>query len=128
MDIDHIAVTSNSEEESDKFFVDLLGLKKSRSFVVSKDKMEQFFGVSKEQDVIRYESHSMSVEVFVTNDDSKARDIFTHSCLLVDKRDDLVKKAKAMSFPVIKVPRADSNSYYLFIKDNWENLYEVKEL
>ena len=128
MDIDHIAVTSNSEEESDKFFVDLLGLKKSRSFVVSKDKMEQFFGVSKEQDVIRYESHSMSVEVFVTNDDSKARDIFTHSCLLVDKRDDLVKKAKAMSFPVIKVPRADSNSYYLFIIDNWENLYEVKEL
>lgn len=128
MEIEHIAVASNSEEESDKFFVDLLGLKKSRSFIVSKDKMEQFFGVSKEQDVIRYENANISVEVFVTKDNSKARDIFTHSCLLVNNRDELVNKAKTMNFPVIKVPRTDSNSYYLFIKDNWENLYEIKEI
>ena len=128
MNIEHIAVASNSEADSDKFFIDLLGLKKSRSFIVSKDKMEQFFDVSKEQDVIRYESSHMSVEVFVTKDDSKARDIFTHSCLLVSNRDELVDKAKKMNFPVIKVPRTDSDSYYLFLKDNWNNLYEIKEI
>jgi hypothetical protein len=128
MKIEHVAVASNFEEDSDKFFINLLGLKKSRSFVVSKDKMEQFFGVSKEQDVIRYESSHMSVEVFLTKDDTKARDIFTHSCLLVSNRDELVDKAKKMNFPVIKVPRTDSDSYYLFLKDNYNNLYEIKEI
>ena len=128
MNIEHVAVASNSEEESDKFFIALLGLKKSRSFIVSKDKMEQFFGVSKEQDVIRYEKSHLSVEVFVTNDDSKARDVFTHSCLLVSNRDELVDKARTLNFPVIKVPRSDSDSYYLFIKDSWNNLYEIKEI
>ena len=128
MNIEHVAVAANSEEESDNFFIDLLGLKKSRSFIVSKDKMEQFFGVNKEQDVIRYESSHMSVEVFVTNDDSKALDIYTHSCLLVNNRDALVDKAKTLNFPIIKVPRTDSDSYYLFIKDNWNNLYEIKEI
>lgn len=128
MDIEHIAIASNSEDDSDKFFVNLLGLRKSRSSIVSTDKMEKFFGVSKEQDVIRYENAKMSVEVFVTNDDSKARDIFTHACLLVDNRDDLVNKAKSMNFPVIKFPRTDSDSYYLFIKDNFHNIYEIKEI
>ena len=128
MNIEHIAIASNSEEDSDEFFATLLGLKKSRSFIVSTDKMEQFFGVSKEQNVIRYDNANISVEVFITDDDSKARDLFTHSCLLVDNRDELVRRAREMQFQVIQVPRADSNSYYLFIKDNFQNIYEIKEI
>ena len=128
MDLEHVAVASNSEEESDKFFIDLLGLKKSRSFIVSTDKMEKFFGVSKEQEVIRYEDKDIAVEVFITNDKSKSEDIYSHFCLLVENRDDLVANARAMKFPVIKVPRTDNNSYYLFIKDNYNNLYEIKEI
>ncbi len=126
MNIEHIAVASNSEEESDKFFINLLGLKKSRTFVVSSDKMVQFFGVSKEHKAIRYDEAHISVEVFITGDDTKARDIFTHPCLLVDNRDELVRKAKEMQFQVIQVPRTDSDSYYLFIKDDFQNLYEIK--
>ena len=128
MKVEHIAIASNSEEDSDKFFVTLLGLKKSRSFIVSADKMEQFFGVSKEQNVIRYDNANISVEVFITDDDSKARDLFTHSCLLVDNRDELVRRAREMKFQVIQVPRTDSDSYYLFIKDNFQNIYEIKEI
>ena len=127
MNIEHIAIASNSEEDSDEFFATLLGLKKSRSFIVSTDKMEQFFGVSKEQNVIRYDNANISVEVFITDDDSKARDLFTHSCLLVDNRDELVRRAREMQFQVIQVPRTDSDSYYLFIKDNFQNIYEIKE-
>ena len=128
MNIEHIAIASNSEEDSDEFFATLLGLKKSRSFIVSADKMEQFFGVSKEQNVIRYDNANISVEVFITDDDSKAKDLFTHSCLLVDNRDELVRRAREMKFQVIQVPRTDSDSYYLFIKDNFQNIYEIKEI
>jgi catechol 2,3-dioxygenase-like lactoylglutathione lyase family enzyme len=48
MKIDHIAIAQNTEEDSDKFFVELLGLRKIRSFLVSADKMMNFFGVNQE--------------------------------------------------------------------------------
>lgn len=127
MKIDHIAIGSPSEKESDKFFIDLLGLKKVRAFSVPVDLMEKFFRLKKEQEVIRYENENLNVEVFITNDNSRTKDIFTHSCLLVKNRDELVEKASLMGFTVIKVPRKGSNDYYLFIKDSFQNLYEIKE-
>ena len=54
--------------------------------------------------------------------------IFTHPCFLVEERDKLVEKAMSMNFPVIKVPRKDGIGYYLFVKDSFQNLYEIKEL
>ena len=125
--LEHIAIASNNENDSDEFFVKLLGLKKTRSFIVSSDLMEKFFGVSKEQKIIRYEKEALSFEVFITNDDSKAKDVFTHSCLLIENRDDFVNKASSMGYNVVKVPRKEGEGYYLFIKDSFQNLYEIKE-
>lgn len=125
--IEHIAVATNSELDSDKFFIELLGLKKTRSFTVSPDLMEKFFGLKKEQHIVRYGNKNLDFEVFITNDSSRARDIFTHSCLIIENRDELVKKASSMGFMVVKVPRKDRNGYYLFIKDSYQNLYEIKE-
>ena len=125
--LEHIAIASNNEFESDKFFIELLGLEKIRTFTVSAELMEKFFGISKEHKILRYEKGSLSFEVFITNDQSRSNDIFTHSCLLIQNRDEFVIKAKSMGFEVNKVPRKDSDNYYLFVKDNFHNLYEIKE-
>ncbi|UCD00508.1 MAG: hypothetical protein JSV23_06340 [Promethearchaeota archaeon] len=69
----------------------------------------------------------MRFEVFITNDNSKANDVFTHSCLLIENRDVFVNTASSMGFDVVKVPRKESEGYYLFIKDSFHNLYEIKE-
>ena len=127
MKIEHIAIAAPSEKDSDKFFIELLGLKKVRTFSVPINLMVAFFGIKKEHEVIRYENEKLSAEVFITNDNSRTKDIFTHSCLLVKNRDELVEKASSMGFTVIKVPRKGSNDYYLFIKDSFQNLYEIKE-
>ena len=124
--LEHIAIASNSESNSDHFFIELLGLKKTRSFTGSADLMEKFFGISKEQKILRYEKESLSIEVFITDDDSKAHDIFTHVCLLIENRDDFVNRANSMGYDTIKVPRKDGDGYYLFIKDFFHNLYEIK--
>lgn len=126
MKVEHIAVASNSEVDSDRFFINLLGLRKARSFNVSADLMEQFFGLKKEQQLIRYENDDLSFEIFITDDNSKSKDIFTHVCLVVEDRDEFVKKSLSMGYTTIKVPRKDGNGYYLFIKDSYENLYEIK--
>jgi len=88
--------------------------------------MEKFFGIKKEQEIIRYSDEKINIEVFITKDNSKVKDTFTHSCLIIEDRDKLVSKARLMGYDVIKVPRENSDIYYLFIKDSYGNLYEIK--
>lgn len=126
MYLEHLAISNNSERESDKFFIDLLGCEKTRSFTVSSELMEQFFGVKKEQDILRYEKDGVSFEVFITNDDNHATDLFTHACLIIKNREELIEKARLMGFETIKVPRKNDEGYYLFLRDSYRNLYEIK--
>jgi len=127
--IDHIAIASNSMEDSDKFFVDLLGLNKTRLFTVNSELMKEFFGENKEHSFVRYENNNMAVEVVINTNRSKANDIFTHSCLIVEDLnvEDLITKAKTMGFKTVKVARKEKGGYYYFIKDLYNNLYEIKK-
>ena len=124
--IEHIAVSSNTEEDSEDFFTKLLDMKRERTFVVSDDLTEQFFGVRKEQKIVRYGNDEMSVEVFITDDNSKKIDKFTHICLIIEDREKLVERAKQLNFKAIKIPRKNSDGFYLFLKDYFGNLYEIK--
>ena len=124
--IEHIAVSSNSEEEADEFFINLLELKKERDFVVPEDLMEQFFNIKKAQRIIRYENEDLSVEAFITDDKNQALDRFTHTCLIVEDRIRLIERAKKLNFEVIQVPRKNSDGFYLFLKDSYGNLFEIK--
>ena len=126
MKIEHIAVSSNSEEEADKFFINLLELKRERDFVVSEDLMEQFFSIKKAQRIIRYENEDLSVEAFITDDKNQALDKFTHTCLIVEDRIKLIERAKKLHIKVIQVPRKNSEGFYLFIQDSYGNLFEIK--
>ena len=128
MKIEHLALGYNSQEEADKFFMELLGLNKIRSKTVPPELMEKFFSVKKEYGFVVYGDDDLNFEVFITNDKSKANDIFTHSCLLIENRDDFVNKATSMGYDMVKVPRQDGNGYYLFLKDSFNNLYEIKEM
>ncbi len=125
MKIEHIAVASNSINDSDRFFTELLGLKKTKTFPVSAKLMKEFFGLNKEHTFVRYQNDNLGVEVIITNDNSKSNALFTHSCLIVDNRDEFIDKSSSMGFPTIKVPRKDEG-YYLFVKDSFGNLYEIK--
>ncbi len=124
--IEHIAVSSNSVEEADEFFINLLELKKERDFVVPDDLMEKFFGVKKAQRVLRYENEDLSIEAFITNDKNQSPDRFTHTCLIVEDRTRLIERAKDLNIEVIQVPRKNSEGFYLFLKDNYGNLFEIK--
>ncbi|MFW9772728.1 MAG: VOC family protein [Candidatus Thorarchaeota archaeon] len=127
MKVEHIAVGSNSEEDSDKFFMEFLGLKRIRTKLVPAGLIEQFFGVKRENKFVLYGNEELLIEVFITNDNSKAQDTFTHSCVLIENRDGLVSKASSMGYDIVKVPRNDGNGYYLFVRDSFHNLYEIKE-
>lgn len=126
MKIEHIALASNSEKESDEFFIDLLGLEKIKKFTVSNDKMAQFFNVNENHSFIRYEKNNISIEVIITNKMEKVKDKFTHSCIVVEDGVKLLEKAAAMGYETTKLPRVNNEGYYLFLKDKFGNLFEIK--
>ncbi|TFF97928.1 MAG: hypothetical protein EU541_07510 [Promethearchaeota archaeon] len=101
-------------------------MEKTRDFDVDAEKIKQFFGVNSEQHLIRYESKDVAAEVFINKVKNHADNIFSHVCLIVENRDELVNKAEALGFKTIKVPRKDSDSYYLFLNDGFGNIYEIK--
>ncbi len=114
-----------SERESDKFYIELIGLKKTRSFTVDKTLSEQFFGVPEDIKVVRYSNEHADIEVFIDEKrDSNVRNPFTHLCFTVENRDIFVKKAKKLGYKVTQVSR-EPEGYYLFIEDGF-NLYEIK--
>ncbi len=126
MKLEHFAVSANSKEEADKFFITLLGLKKARDFEVDAELINQFFGVNENLHLIRYENESIAAEVFINEKKQKAENLFSHVCLMVDNRDDLPQKAEDLGYKVIKVPRKNKDSYYLFLNDGFGNIYEIK--
>ncbi|TFF86520.1 MAG: hypothetical protein EU517_00320 [Promethearchaeota archaeon] len=125
--LDHIALASNSEEESDKFFISLLDMNKVRNFEVSNDKMRQFFSVNERHNFVRYENEDFSVEIVITNEKDRVKDTFTHTCISVKNGLKLIEKATSMGYVTIKVPRDRDDGYYLFLKDAFGNLFEIKE-
>ena len=125
--IEHIAVELNSEEDANIFFTELLGLKQISSKVVSADLIEKFFGVNREQKILRYVDNDLDFEVFITGNTQKSQDTFTHTCIFIENRNEFVKRVRLLGFRDIKVPRKDGNGYYLFIQDSFGNLYEIKE-
>lgn len=127
MKMEHYAVASRTEEESERFYVHLLGLKKIREFNVSAELMKALFGLEKSSRVIRYADEEMDIEVFITDDESQAQDTFTHGCILVAQRDDFLRKAQSQGFKTRQVPKPNTETYHLFIKDSYGNNYEVKE-
>ncbi|MBD3254838.1 MAG: hypothetical protein GF383_07080 [Candidatus Lokiarchaeota archaeon] len=128
MKIEHIAVAFNSEENADRFFIDLLGMKKIRNFDVEAALMKAFFGIAQKHAFIRYESQNLAVEVIITDSKENAKDRFTHSCWLVENVEKLIEKANSLGFITIKVPRKNREGFYYFVRDSFNNLYEIKQL
>jgi hypothetical protein len=88
--------------------------------------MKRFFDIAIAQEIIRYSDGDVNIEVFITNDNSKAKDNFTHTCLIIEEREKLLTRANSMGFRVIKVPRENSDNFYLFLKDSFGNVFEIK--
>ena len=126
MKFEHAAVNSNSKENSEKFFSKLLGMELVRDFVVKRELISKFFGIDKDMQFLRYEKDDFAIEVIIRTDDSRAKDIYTHICLVINDREALIQEAHKLDFETIKVLRDDNSGFYLFIKDDYGNIYEIK--
>ena len=124
MELNHIALSVTSHQEITNFYQDILGFQTMRVFDLKEELSEKIFGIPADVAIAVLTRDELSLEIFISNAPTKHG--FGHVCLNVEKRDEIIKKAKAMNYKVVNV---DRGSYDLvFIKDKNGNLFELKEI
>ena len=123
--LSHVALSCRSEENSDRFYKDLLGLKKMRTFVLAADLAKSLFGLDGECTVVDYKNDDAHFEIFLVGDTVPIGG-FNHVCISVDNREDLIKMCTEGGFEFTKLPKG-RDDIFLFIKDLDGNIFEVKE-
>jgi len=120
----HVAVSVDSMKSADCFFCDVLGLKKSKEFVVSEKLCFDIFGISEQVQVVVYECDSISFEVFISKQSFASG--FSHVCLGVSDISELKGRVENYGFEFKVVQKKEKELY--FVSDKSGNLFEIKQL
>ena len=120
----HVALTCSSEDESDKFYGQLLGLKKVRSKILSSELSSDLFNVEQEFKLIDYQSENMNFEIFLGKQKPSESRKVEHICLEVDNLDLFLDKCRDMGVDILRIPKGDA--FITFIKDFSGNSFEIK--
>jgi len=123
----HVALVCSSEKSSDRFYMELLGLKKSVPKILSTELVRAIFNIESEMTVINYAGEKVRFEIFIA-DPGNAPDAIPlpHVCLEVKAIDGLIEKCRTMGFEVILAPKGDR--ILTFILDHDRNLFEIKAM
>ena len=120
--LNHIALSSNSQNDADLFFNKILGIPLVKKFILSKNLANKIFKIPKDVEVLVYDNNKIRFEIFIT--DNKNYTIFNHICLEINNKDELIKKCKESNINFFYVNKGDKK--LLFIKDTFGNLFEIK--
>lgn len=123
MEADHIGIWAQDVGMAERYYEDVLGLKKEREYDVSADIMKAIFGTEQVCSVKVYGRENVRVEIFDAA--GGARSGINHFSLSVGDRKEFCDRAKAKGAEVIKVWRGDHPVY--FIKDPHGVLTEIRD-
>ena len=121
----HVGLTCKSEQNSDRFYKDLLGLEKSRTKTLPAFLSKSIFDIDAELNIINYLYQDLHFEIFITDRSKDSSRQIEHLCLEVDDLNDFLNKCKVLGVEVALVPKGDKT--LTFIRDFDGNLFEIKE-
>ena len=120
----HVALTSSSEEKSDKFYQALLGLKKSKPKTIPPALSKALFDINSELKIINYLDEHLHFEIFVTSHNNSSVRRIEHVCLEVDDLAAFLEKCRTLQVKIVQVPKEDK--LLTFVSDDDGNLFEIK--
>jgi catechol 2,3-dioxygenase-like lactoylglutathione lyase family enzyme len=126
MKLVHSAVVCSSQENAERFYEGILGLKKIKGFTLDKELVQQIFGTSQESLLLLYGNEAFAIEVFVPASTPERKSAFVHLCLEVKGREEFLGNCEKAGLPVNRVARQDS--LITFVEDYDGNLFEIKEM
>jgi catechol 2,3-dioxygenase-like lactoylglutathione lyase family enzyme len=125
MKLRHVGLTSSSEKNSDKFFMELLGLEKLEPKTLPAPLSQALFHVNSDLKVVNYTSDDAHFEIFIGGPEKSGVRPIEHVCLDVDDLAAFLQKCRSLKVNVLQVPKGDS--LLTFINDDDGNLFEIRE-
>jgi len=126
MRLHHAVTVCISQENAERFYEGILGLKKTKTSELNEDLSKALFGVARECRIVLYENEDFAIEVFMEGLIQAKANPFEHICLEVENREGFLKKCQTSGLSVKRIPKGDS--LLVFIEDYDGNLFEIKEL
>ena len=120
----HVALACSSEKKSDRFYKDLLDLKKSEPKILPAALSRAIFNIDSELVMINYQNEQVHFEIFITDDSVTRSRQFEHTCLEVDDLPGFLKKCSDLGVDISQIPKGDRT--LTFIMDYDGNLFEIK--
>jgi len=124
MKLHHAAVVCQSEENADRFYGGVLGLKKIKTSKAGKDLIQQIFDIPLECQFIFYGYENIGIEVFIISQKMQKGLHFDHLCMEVDDREAFIATCQANGVEVRKIPKGET--MLVFIRDYDGNIFEIK--
>ena len=116
MKLIHVALACRSEQNSDRFYQDLLGLPKIRSKTIPPSLAKQIFDRDEEFRIIDYANESLHFEIFVDPQRRTEQGRLEHVCLEIADLEGFVKNCREVGAGVLQVPKgADSQLTFIVI-------------
>lgn len=125
MKVQHVALVCRSEENSDRFYRDLLGLERTRSFTVPAELSRGLFGFDCSFEALTYLKDDINFEVFVVKEAVVTRPHLHHVGLEVEDRKKFLERCREMQVQIMEIPKGEK--VITMIKDFDGNLFEIKE-
>ena len=123
MKLEHIALTISKPADIKDFYLDILGMKEAKNFILNKFLANRIFNVDKEISVYLLQKDEISLEIFILSGQNKQG--FEHICLAVKDREKLIKDSLKQNYECIRIERDLFD--LVFIKDRSGNIFEIKD-
>ena len=120
----HVALTYSSEQHSDRFFMQLLGLEKEEPKALAPSLGKAIFNVDTELLMINYRGEDLHFEILITGKPENQVHQIGHVCLEVKNLKAFVNRCHRLNMAVIQVPKGDRT--LTFIRDDEGHLFEIK--
>jgi catechol 2,3-dioxygenase-like lactoylglutathione lyase family enzyme len=120
----HVALTCSSEKNADRFYKNLLGLKKSEPKTLARALSKAIFNVDSDLQIINYLDEYVHFEIFISSHSMRSVGQIEHVCLEADDLQGFLKKCRNLGVEVSQIPKGDRTLN--FIRDFDGNLFEIK--
>ena len=119
----HVALVCRSEENADRFYKDLLGLKKQEPKTIPASLSAAIFHIESEFTLINYIGDRCHFEIFLSDRAPGDTRPIDHTCLDVGDLSAFIEKCRDLEVTVIQAPKGEK--ILTFVTDYDGNLFEI---
>ena len=124
MQLNHVGLNIQSEEEIVNFYQNILGFHFEHQFDMPAELGNNIFGVNKQLKVYLYKKENILLELFVHS--VNPGNSYSHIGFEVKDRESIATKCEESNYQVIRIKRIEKADI-LFVKDKAGNYFELKD-